>query len=66
MENLSSLNELDKTMLHYYGDTLSAANEELSKYTDHLESLTGVLDHYKTILELVGKKTNYDFLGTVL
>jgi hypothetical protein len=37
LDNLSSINELDKTMLDYYGDTLAAAGEELAKYTTRME-----------------------------
>jgi hypothetical protein len=37
------MNDLDDEMMHYYGDTLSEANDELSKYTEHLNSLTSVL-----------------------
>jgi hypothetical protein len=65
-ENLGSLEELDKAMKNYYGDTLAAAGEEIGKYTERMEHLTSVLSHYKTILELTGKSTNYKALGEVL
>jgi hypothetical protein len=42
-------------MLHYYEDTLSAATEELSDYTDHMEHLTGVFDHYLNLMNLLGR-----------
>ena len=66
MDNLSSLNELDKQMLNYYGDTLAMAGEELVKYTSRMEHQSSVLEHYQSILELTGKKTNYKALGAVL
>jgi len=53
-------------MLHYYEDTLSAASEELSSYTDHLEHLTSVLEHYKNLVELVNGEFDYDRIGTIL
>ncbi len=31
------INELDKAMMNYYGDTLAAAGEEIAKYTDQME-----------------------------
>ena len=66
LDNLSSLNELDKQMLNYYGDTLAMAGEELVKYTSRMEHQSSVLEHYQSILELTGKKTNYKALGAVL
>lgn len=65
-DTLGALNELDDEMLHYYEDTLSAASDELATYTDHLEHLTGVLDHYKNIVELVNGEFDYDRIGTIL
>jgi hypothetical protein len=63
---LEALNELDKTMLHYYEDTLSAATEELSDYTDHMEHLTGVFDHYLNLMNLLGRQKDYDAIGNFL
>jgi hypothetical protein len=34
---LESLLELDKAMMNYYSDTIEAANEELSKFTDTMQ-----------------------------
>lgn len=65
-EQLEALNELDKTMLHYYEDTLSAASEELDDYTDHMEHLTGVFDHYLNLMDLLGKQKDFDALGDFL
>mgnify|MGYP003622429764 CR=1 FL=1 len=39
-------------MLEYYGNTIDLANDELSKYTDHMEHLTSVLDHYRSVFPL--------------
>jgi hypothetical protein len=33
-------------MMHYYGETLSAAAEELDKITDRMEHQAEILDHY--------------------
>lgn len=66
ISNLESLNELDKTMMHYYGDTLDMAAEEIAKYTDRMEHQTEVLDHYQSLMEIIGKSTNYKAMGIVL
>ena len=66
LSNLESLNDLDKTMMHYYGETLSMAAEELSNYVDHMEHLTEVLDHYQSLMEIMGKSTDYETMGLVL
>lgn len=66
LSNLESLNDLDKTMMHYYGETLSMAAEELANYVDHMEHLTEVLDHYQSLMEIMGKSTDYETMGLVL
>ena len=66
LENLESIQELDKTMMEYYGDTIAAAGEELAKFTDQMEHQSSVLEHYKAILELTGKETDYEAIGIVL
>ena len=65
-ENLGNINELDKAMMNYYGDTISAAQEELSKYTDQLEHHNSVLSHYKSLMEIMGKSTDHQKMGTIL
>ena len=66
LDNLSSLNDLDKKMMHYYGDTLDAASEELSYYTDQLSNLTSVLDHYRNIVALVHGEYDFNRVETIL
>lgn len=65
-DNLEALIELDKAMMHYYGDTLDAASEELSTFTDHMEHLTDVFDHYTNLMEILGKQKDYDAMGNFL
>lgn len=66
LETADSMIELDRAMTEYYADTLSAANDELSKYTDAMEHQNGVLDHYYNLLELTGQSRDYKKLGTIL
>ena len=53
-------------MMHYYEDTLSAGADELAFYTDQMEHLTGVLDHYYSIMVMINGEYNYDSLGALL
>lgn len=66
IDNLEAVQDLDKQMLEYYGNTLDLAEEELSKYIDQMEHLTSVLDHYRSILSLLGRDTDYTRVLTVL
>lgn len=66
LDNLNALQDLNKEMLEYYGNTIDLANDELSKYTDHMEHLTNVLDHYRSIITLLGKDKDYDKVLSVL
>ena len=63
---LEALNELDKQMLHYLEDTLSAATDELADHTDHMEHLTSVLEHYQNLLSIIGKSKDYEAMGNFL
>ena len=66
LDNLSALNDLDKEMMHYYENTLAAAQEEINHYADSLEHLTSVLEHYKNIVELIDGEYNFDAIDTIL
>ena len=65
-EQLEALNELDKQMLHYYEDALSAATDELADHTDHMEHLTSVFEHYQNLLSIIGKSKDYEAMGNFL
>ena len=66
ISNLEALNDLDDAMIEYYGDTLDMAIEEIAKYTDQMDHLVGVLDHYQSLMEIMGKENNYAAMGVVL
>lgn len=66
LETLDNLNELDKEMKKYYGETLEAANEELQVHIDHFESLTTALEHYQEIITLINGEMDYARIGSVL
>lgn len=56
---LENLKALDDAMMNYYGDTLAAAGEEIAKYTDQMEHQNSVLDHYKNIMDIMGKSNDF-------
>ena len=66
ISNLSSLNELDKTMMEYYGDTLNMDIDEVAKYTDHMDHLNEVLEHYQSLMDIMGKSADYKTIGAIL
>lgn len=66
LSNLESLNDLDSSMMHYYGETLAAAGEEIAKYVDQMSHLTTVLDHYQSLMGIMGKSTDYESIGVIL
>jgi hypothetical protein len=63
---LGALEEIDNAMKHYYEDTVAAAGEEIAKYTDRMSRATDVLEHYKSVLTLIGKSTDYKKMGAIL
>lgn len=65
-DNLSSIVELDKTMMEYYGETIAMAQEELAKYTAQMENHVAVLEHYQNLMSILGKETDFNALGIIL
>ena len=66
LSELSTLQELDKEMQDYYGNTLAMAQEEIGKYTVKIEHLSSVLDHYSSMMTIIGKETDYKSMGLIL
>ena len=66
LDNLSALYDLDKEMIEYYQNTLDAAGEEIGKYTDKMEHLTSVLDHYSSLMDILGMSKDYKAMNTIL
>jgi hypothetical protein len=52
--------------MEYYSETLSAASKELTKYTKQMDHTSSVLEHYSSMLSLLGKEQDYDAMGIVL
>jgi hypothetical protein len=43
-------------MNEFYGNTMEKAREEVELYTNQQEHLNSILDHYSSILDMVGKE----------
>ena len=65
-ENLEAIQELDKSMMDYYGNTLDMAADEIAKYTDRMDHQVSVLDHYSSLLEIMGKQNDYKTMHKTL
>lgn len=66
LDNLEAIQELDKAMLEYYGDTLKMAGEEIDKYVARMEHQTSILEHYGNMMEILGKEMDYEAMGEIL
>ena len=66
LENLGVLNDLDSTMMGYYGETVAAAVEEIDEYTERMAHHSAVLEHYNNLLGLIGEENNFAAIGIVL
>jgi hypothetical protein len=53
-------------MQDYYGNVMDMALEKISMYTDEMDHLNSVLDHYTNITELVGKKNDFGTKDKIL
>lgn len=52
MDSAQAIQELDKQTIEYYANTLTAAQEEIDKYVESMDHLSGVLEHYQTIVDM--------------
>ena len=66
ISNLQSLEESKKAMQDYYGNVMTMAIEEIGIYTAEMEQLNSVLDHYSSIIEIVGKQDDYSTKNKIL
>ena len=66
MNAAAALYELDQQMIEYYGNALNMAREEIDIYTDRMEHCTSVLEHYLSLLELMGQQQDYRSRGVIL
>ena len=65
-ENMQNIQALDKAMMHYYEDTLAAAGEEIAKHTERMEHQSATLEHYNSLMNIMGKQNDYKKMGKIL
>jgi hypothetical protein len=66
ISNLQSLEETKQAMQDYYGNVMDMAIEQITVYTDEMENLNSVLDHYSSIMDLVGKQEDFATKNKIL
>ena len=66
MSSTQALEEQKQALQDYYGNVMSMALEEIGLYTAEMEQLNSVLDHYSSILDLIGKKQDYASKNNIL
>lgn len=65
-ENLEALQEYEKQLKEFYGETLEKAKDELAEYIDQFDVLNNALEHYKNILELTGQEQDFEKMAAIL
>ena len=58
--------DLIDTMRTYFADTLEQASSELEKYTDQMGHYVSVLDHMSNLMDLLGRKFDFDSKETII
>ena len=65
-EQLEAWMAIDEQMEHYYSDTLDKVDEELRKIFDRMRHNVDIIDHLQKVLELTGRKEDYEMMGKLL
>ena len=63
---LTELNGYDKEIFSAYENTLDEASSTIEDHVDHIEHLSGVFDHYLTLMEMFGKQKDYTVMNNFL
>ena len=63
---LTELNAYDKEMFGAYENALNEASSTIEDHVDHIEHLSGVFDHYLTLMEMFGKQKDYTAMNNFL
>ena len=64
--NLDNAKQLKEQMLNYYEEAFNTGSEAIEKYTDRIEHLMSVTEHYQNMLGILGKETDYAYLDSIL
>lgn len=57
LENQQAIDELSDAMANYYGTILKNAEQEIGNFTSQMDHLNSTLEHYKTLLDLIGESS---------
>ena len=66
MDNVDALYEMNSQMREYYADVIDEGISKIQEMTDHFDHLTSKLQHYSSILSLMGHEQNYDLQNNLL
>ena len=66
IENVDALYEMNDAMKEYYSDTLDAGMQKIKDMTQHFDHLSSRLQHYQSIVNLMGHEQNYDLQNKLL
>lgn len=66
MDNVDALYEMNSQMREYYADVIDEGISKIQEMTNHFDHLTSKLQHYSSILSLMGHEQNYDLQNNLL
>lgn len=66
MDNVDALYEMNSQMKEYYADVIDEGISKIQEMTDHFDHLTSKLQHYSSILSLMGHEQNYELQNNLL
>lgn len=65
-EVAQSAKELRESWVASYGEVLDKGLEKISRTTDQFENLNSALEHYKSLMDLLGRSQNYKQIDKIL
>ena len=66
MDNVDALYEMNSQMKEYYADVIDEGISKIQEMTSHFDHLTSKLQHYSSILSLMGHEQNYELQNNLL
>lgn len=66
LADVDALYEMNTAMKEYYGNSLSEAISKIQEMTATYDKLTSKLQHYQSILNLMGHEQNYELQNSLL
>ena len=66
MKGLDELLDLVNTIGDAFGETADLAKQEIEKYTSRMEFTVSILDHMNNLLDLTGRKMDFEAKDTII